>query len=79
MIMGSIIIKFFTGMIALMIVHRIVSTVFALVFCFLLYKYFTDPKYITNLFKAIKDLVDGFGGTGLPKPETTKETLAFLF
>ena len=42
--MTSFIIKFFTGMIALMIAHRIVSTVFALLVGFLLYKYINTNK-----------------------------------
>ncbi len=77
--MGSFIIKFFTGMIALMIAHRLVSTLFAILIGFLLYKYITDPKYITNLVKTIKDMIDGFGGSGLPKPESAKETAMLLF
>ncbi len=77
--MGSFIIKFFTGMIALMIAHRLVSTFFAILIGFLLYKYITDPKYITNLVKTIKDMIDGFGGIGLPKPESAKETAMLLF
>lgn len=77
--MGSFIIKFFTAMIALMIAHRLVSTFFAILIGFLLYKYITDPKYITNLVKTIKDMIDGFGGIGLPKPESAKETAMLLF
>lgn len=77
--MGSIIIKFFAGMIALMIAHRIVSTLFAILIGFLLYKYITDPRYISNLVKTIKNMIDGFGGSSLPKPESVKETAMLLF
>jgi len=77
--MTSFIIKFFAGMLALIVAHRIISILFALLIGFLLYKYITDPKYITNLIKSIKDIIDGFGGDALKKSESAKETAMLLF
>lgn len=77
--MTSFIIRFFAGMLALVLAHRIISGLFAIAIGFLLYKYITDPKYISNLVKVIKDIINSFGGSGLPEPESVKEIAALAF
>lgn len=77
--MTSFIIKFFAGMLAMVIAHRIVSALFGILIGFLLYKYITDPKYITNLIKTIKDMFDSFGSVDILKREEVKETAMLLF
>ncbi len=77
--MTSIIAKVFLGIFATMIAHRIIATLLGIAIGFLIYKYFTDPKYIVNLFNNLKGIFESFKESGLSKPEDVKETVALLF
>ena len=77
--MGSIIIKFFTGMIAMMIAHRLISTILAIAFCFLLYKFFTDPRSLTKMFENLREMINGFGGAKIEKVKDLKDLALLTF
>ena len=55
----SWIVKLFTGLIAIVLAHRILSIILSIIFAFIVYKAITDPKFLNTIIDFIKGI---FGG-----------------